>query len=424
MAHSPSHNHKTLHFPEGFLWGAATSAHQVEGNNTNSDWWQYEQRGVVPHRSGEACRHFERYEEDFDIAQSLQHNVHRLSIEWSRVEPEEGRWDPAAVVHYRNVLAALRRRNMQIVLTLHHFTNPWWFARLGGWERARNIRYFERYVAYIGQQLGDLVDWWVTINEPGVYVYQGYRQGVWPPFSKSAQRAVRVFVNMARALRRAYRILHALPFKRGSRPFVGISQNVISYATYRKHGFWDQMLVYFSDVIGNHSFYLLSSPKTHDFLGVNYYFRIRLRRARGTLFAVQDDVRDQRREVSDMGWEIYPHGIFDVLMDMADYRKPILITENGIATRNDDQRTRFLVSYIREIYHAIKGGADVRGYLYWSLLDNFEWADGFQPQFGLVGVAYERGCRRHIRNSAKVYADIIRHNGITHRHLQHVGHHP
>jgi beta-glucosidase len=168
-------------FPPGFLWGAATSSHQVEGDNHWNDWWEYEHAGRLPYRSGKTCQHYQRYEADFDLAQSWGHNAHRFSLEWSRIEPAEGQWNSEAVAHYQAVLRALRSRGMEPVVTLHHFTNPAWFARRGGWLRHDSVRLFARYAAYVATHLGQDVKFWLTLNEPTVYMLHGYILGSGPP---------------------------------------------------------------------------------------------------------------------------------------------------------------------------------------------------------------------------------------------------
>lgn len=415
------HHHHTHHFPDGFLWGTATSAHQVEGNNYNNDWWQAEQVGTIKHKSGKSSDHYHKYEQDFDLAKRMHNNSHRLSVEWSRVQPKEDVWNQHEIEHYRKVLRALQDRGMKTMVTLHHFTVPTWFSDKGGFEKRRNVKHFVEFARYMADQLDGLVDMWITINEPGVYMYMGYKTGEWVPNKKSTLLGYRVYLNLALAHKRAYRAIHAVAKKRGFTAQVGIAQNMLSFATYRKHALIDTLAVWLSVKFTNHGFYYLTSRKTHDFYGINFYFRVRLRRKKGTLKIIQDDVSAQERETSDMGWEIYPHGLFDVMMDMRDYGKPIYITENGIASTNDDKRQRFLVAHVSEIYHAIKAGVDVRGYYHWSLLDNFEWHQGYGPRFGLIEVNFKT-LQREMRPSARLYGQIAANNGLTHHMYRLLGH--
>jgi len=198
-----------LRFPAGFLWGAATSSHQVEGGNHWNDWWEFEQSDRLPHRSGEACRHYELYESDFGLARSLGHNAHRFSIEWSRIEPRPGEWSEPAIAHYAAVLDALHRRGLEPIVTLHHFTNPAWFSHRGGWTRNDSVAYFERYVEFVTARLAHKARYWLTINEPTVYVKRAYVAGSWPPcVSGSWRNAALALRNLCRAHAIAYRVIH------------------------------------------------------------------------------------------------------------------------------------------------------------------------------------------------------------------------
>ncbi len=409
------HDHKTLKFPEGFLWGAATSAYQVEGNNIYSDWWDFEQKTKPPRlRSEQACDQYNRYESDFDLIKQLNHNVHRLSIEWSRIEPKDGEFQVQEIEHYKSVLKALKNRNIKVMLTLWHFTLPKWVADLGGWENGKTPKIFERFVKRIVPEIAEYVDMWVTLNEPGVYIYEGYIKRDWPPAKKSFFAQIKTVLNLASAHKKVYKYLHKLhPIKP-----VGIAQNVESLDAYHKHSLIEQMAVIFTDLISNHLFYFLTKA-THDFLGVNYYFHVRFTTGKGILPEIAD-ASVESRDISDLGWEIYPEGLFDVLTDLSDHL-PIYITECGIASTNDDRRNRFLITYLHEVYQAISRGINVKGFFYWSLIDNFEWHRGLDPRFGLIEIDYTTQARR-IRPSALVYTDIIQHNGIPHSLLRFIGH--
>ncbi|MFW0837954.1 MAG: glycoside hydrolase family 1 protein [Candidatus Komeilibacteria bacterium] len=411
-----------LNFPPNFLWGAATSSHQVEGNNIHNDWWAWEQAGHANgHQvSGEACDHYHRYDSDFGIAQDLHQNAHRLSLEWSRIEPEDNEWNKEAIEHYRRVLQSAKKHGLKTFVTLHHFTNPLWFTHAGGWLQKEAPEIFQSYVLMVVKQLGDLVDYWITINEPMVYASQGYLAAVWPPQEKSLWKTKKVINNLARAHILAYRTIHNLMDNDDQKTWVGFANNVASYQVYNKHSLRDQMFVQVVDRLWNHSFYRRTKG-CHDFLGLNYYFHYRVARARLAHWQFFADVRKERREASDVGWEVYPPGIFDVVMDMSQYKLPIFITENGIAVEKDNKRSRFIVSYVKELYHAIQAGAPVAGYFYWSLLDNWEWEKGYDARFGIVGVDFETQ-QRTVRESAKVYANIAQHNGIPHELLKFVGH--
>lgn len=412
------HDHEALIFPDNFLWGAATSAHQVEGNNFHNDWWQWEIKNKPPQmRSGKAANQYQLYEKDFELAKDLGHNAHRLSIEWSRIEPREGKFDQTEIDHYKKVLQALKKSGMKVMLTLHHFTNPLWFAEMGGWESVNSPYYFERFVKKIVPELKDYVDLWVTINEPGVVVFMGYLNGIWPPNKKSKLTSFKVYWNIARAHKKAYRVIHEVV----PRAQVGIANNLSSFDSFHHHSLMEELAVWGLDIINNHLFYQMTGKNTHDFLGINYYFNQYISFNDQSRLPSLVDISVTKKDISDLGWEIYPEGIFDILMDFSDYHLPMYITENGLASTNDDRRVRFLISYLKEIYHAIQTGANVKGYFHWSLLDNFEWADGFEPRFGLIEVNYKTQ-KRTPRASAEVYAQIIKHNGIEHKLLKLLGH--
>lgn len=420
------HIHETRKFPDGFLWGSATSSHQVEGGNANNEWWDWEKTpghildGTV---SGRACDHYTRYEEDFDIAKSLHQNAHRLSVEWSRIEPEEGKWDMDEVIHYRRVLEALKARGMKVMLTCWHFTLPKWFAAKGGWESGDAIRLFDRYVSFLAAEYGDLVDIWVTMNEPMVYLVQSYGAGIWPPGVKSPIRNVHVFGKMCLSHKAAYRSLHRILDGRPgvhAKAMVGIAQNIITFEPYRKQSIIDGVFVWFADKAFNRQFFIWTKG-FHDFIGINYYFHYRIKYVPKNIAQLFVEVHTENREVSDLGWEINTQGIFDAIISMNRYRKPIIITEHGVANADDGKRPRIIVAALKEVYHAIQSGVDIRGYFHWSLIDNYEWEKGFSGRFGLVAIDYVT-MKRTPRRSAYVYADICKENGVPHSLLRFMGH--
>lgn len=430
-AYHAAHRHEPLSFPHGFAWGTATSAHQVEGHNVNNDWWSFEREAVTRcqkrkgknclhlHASGAACDHWNRFREDFDLVSGMGSNAYRLSLEWSRIEPRPGEFDTQVLIHYRTMLASLRERGIKTMVTLHHFTNPQWFVERGGWTRSQAPELFSCYVERVASELGDFVDWWITFNEPLVYATQGWLSGAWPPGKKNHwSNFGRVVWHLAQAHRRAWRTLKKIT----AHTPVGVAHNVLTIQVYRKHNFLDQWFAQVVDALWNHSFLFLTRPRTHDFIGLNYYFHYRLGVAHLRSLKFFVDIREEDREASDIGWEVYPPGMADVILDFTSYQKPIYITENGIATENDDRRVRFLISYLKEVYHAIQAGADVRGYFYWSLLDNFEWEKGFGPRFGLIHIDFSHDLKRTLKPSSEIYARIARENAIAHDLLRYLGH--
>ena len=413
--------YETLEFPKDFLWGAATSSHQVEGDNKNNDWWAWENGHRKRFKSGKAANQYNLYKEDIKLIKELNHNSHRFSIEWSRIEPKEGIWDFNAIKHYRDELKRMKKAGLKTMLTLHHFTNPLWFAEKGAFVSKKSVFYFQRYASFAVEKFGDLVDFWITVNEPGVYVSQSYLSGVWPPQLKSKSQSLKVYFNLARAHKRAYKIIHKIyKEKKWGKAKVGIAQNTISTHSYHPYNFKEFIIVSFINWIWNHSFFWLTK-RSHDFLGINYYFHFRINNVVLKTFDFFVNSYIEHREMSSVGWEIYPQGIFDVLLDMKKYNLPIYITENGIATVDENKRTRYLVSYLKEIYHAMCAKASIKGYFYWSLIDNFEWEKGFSPRFGLVEVNY-RTFERNIRSTARVYSHICRENAIKPYLLKFLGH--
>lgn len=379
-----------LKFPSNFLWGSATSSYQVEGGVDNSDWSQ-----SFP--AGKACNHYQLYEQDFDLAKSLNQNAHRLSVEWSKIEPALGKFDEKEIEHYRRVLLALRSRGMKIMLTLHHFTNPQWLAEIGGWANPKAVFYFSRFAEKVFQEYQDLVDFWVTINEPLVYASLSFLQGRWPPQKKSPFLFLKVVQNQIQAHKKVYRLFHQI------RPAaqIGLVKNnsfIEPFSQSLLDKFAAQCVRYFANV-----FFLDRVESRLDFIGLNYYFHSKLK------FPWQ--IKNDNETVTDMGWEIYPQGIYYVLKDLRKYRLPIYITENGLADKQDKSRKAFVENHLFEVHRAIQEGINVRGYFHWSLMDNFEWDNGFGPCFGLIEVDYQT-LERKIRPSAWDYAKICKENQL------------
>jgi beta-glucosidase len=402
-------------FPHSFLWGAATSSYQVEGGNRNADWWHWEKKaGKI--RSADACRHYELYEKDFDLAKRLNHNAHRLSIEWSRIEPIEGKFSRKEMEHYIKVIRALIRRDIEPVVTLHHFTNPLWLARRGGWANLMSVALFVRYCEFVVQALAPYVRYWVTVNEPTIYVTHAYIIGVWPPQKKSYAHATAVMENMVLGHVKAYCSIHGIYRRmRLAAPRVGIAQSVTAFVPSKKL-MRNRFAAFLRSQVYNMGFLErirrchVVARKRMDFIGVNYYSRQVVDLKRLGLKNLAMDVghsRDHPCEKNSLGWDVYPEGLYDVLMELKKYGIPILITENGICTARDTQRSRFIIEHLKYVHKAIRDGAGVFGYLYWSLLDNFEWDKGFAPRFGLIRVDYKTQ-KRTIRVSARKYAEICR----------------
>jgi len=392
-------------FPEGFFFGAATAAHQVEGGNVHSDWWRAEAEGRLPERSGEACGHFERFREDFDLARRLGHNAHRFSVEWSRIEPEPGRFDEAALAHYVEVVEALRERGLEPFLTLHHFTNPAWFAEAGGWCAPEAPQRFSRYVEAVAEALGGRVFWWFTVNEPTVWVKHAFVTGDWPPFLRGrwdlARRAIR---GMMEGHRRAYAVLH----RRLGEVRVGFAHSAPFVAPREPATLLDRLAAGLRDLVLN--VLPVRGARPFDFLGLNYYARSLVHwRPRGSaaLFGVDwlADDQSRPRRFSDMGWEIFPEGLEAVLVRLARLGVPLVVSENGLSTTDEAARTRYLLDHLAALGRALRRGVDVRGYFWWSLMDNYEWALGRRARFGLYETDYAT-LERRPRPIARVYREV------------------
>lgn len=395
-------------FPQNFLWGAATSSYQVEGNNLNADWWHWEKK-AGKQNSGLACRHYDLFEQDFDLAASLNHNALRLSIEWSRIEPEEGKFCQAELEHYLEVIASLRRHKLEPIVTLHHFTNPQWFAKIGGWLDSRAIGYFKRYCQYVVEALAPSVNYWITINEPLVYTYHAYILGVWPPQEISLFKSMRVENNFTLAHIEIYKLIQDIYKKRGLfLPRVSIAQNLQAFVACRPC-LKDKFAAYLRDRWYNFGMIdRLSRHKTLDFIGINYYSRQLVEAENWGLRHLLFDTCKKNHhplEKNSLGWDIYPEGLYDLLLKLKKYNLDVMITENGICTEDDNLRWKYIYEHLKNIQRARDNGVKVLGYIYWSLIDNFEWDKGFAPRFGLVEVDYNTFTRT-VRGSAKKFAEI------------------
>ena len=404
-----------IRFPDNFLWGAATSAHQVEGNNTGSDWWKWEQGGGGKGPSGAACRHYEQYRQDFNLARSLGHTCHRLSIEWSRIQPGPGEFSVEALAHYKDVIAALRERHIEPVVTLHHFTNPQWFADKGGWAGAEAVDLFCAYVDRVIDALAGDVTYWVTINEPLIYLFYSHIAGDWPPNKRSLPLAARVRSNLIKAHIRAYRLIHAAYKKRNlSPPRVSIAHHMPAYVACTG-SVRNRAAVWLRNKLVNYNILdILACHRTLDYIGVNYYSRTLVDTDRWSMPDLLFKSCCHHHETlvkNSMGWEVYPQGIHDILMMLRKYRLPVFILENGICTGDDRLRWEYIKRHLFKIHEAIQRGVPVIGYAYWSFMDNFEWDKGFDPRFGLIHVDYKTGDRT-IRESARNYSAVCATNQL------------
>lgn len=428
---------RILQFPTNFLWGTASASHQNEGGNPPNQWQRWEQEGHI--LSGEACGDaadwWRRAETDFERAEQLENNALRLSLEWSRIEPAEGRWDSTAIERYRVMLGTLRQRYILPVVTLHHFTEPLWFVERGGFKNVENIRYFVRYVKYVVTHLQDRCDFWITINEPNVYAVMGYLLGTFPPGEHDLKQTLEVMRNLLQAHIEAFyaiselqpeaRIGYCLHYRLfdparafwpPDRAAASLQEESFNWALLR------------AAETGHFSFPfnfalkpLVHASGARDYHGINYYTREMVSfdpTKPSELFAhrfIRPGAVVNDAGLDDTFGEIYPEGIYRVLKAVHKRtrgNKPLYITENGFCDARDDRRPRAILEHLAMVHRAIREGIPVRGYLYWTLVDNFEWAEGWGARFGLIELD-QHTQERIPRKSASLFGEICRANAIT-----------
>ena len=420
---------KQGHAPDGFLWGSATSSHQVEGGNTANDWWSWESEpGRIRDgsRSGDAAGWWRgKAEDDLTLAAELGQNAHRFSIEWSRIEPEPGQYDDRAIARYTEILEHARRCGLARMVTLYHFTLPLWAAASGGWLNRALPQRFASFAAYVGERLGPHVELWATINEPSVLAIMAYGGTRWPPGANSLGAALRVEAALLEA-----HTLAASALRRTSAAIpVGIVLNMPLIEPARPRHPLDRAVAKLQDFVFSGA--ILRALETgrlvlplararqpieglstsFDWLGINYYGRLAARfdpRSRELARHVQQPT--VRSEWIDWG-EPCPRGLTEQLLRLARFAKPLYVTENGVFDNSDELRPRYLTDHVRAVLEARRRGADVRGYFHWSLIDNFEWTEGWSTRFGLIEVDPVSG-RRTPRRSAELYAEICRRDGV------------
>lgn len=416
-------------FPRGFLWGTATSSHQVEGDNTNNDWWQWEQEPghiLRGDRSGGACGWWSgRWKDDLDRAADGGQNAHRLSIEWSRIEPHPAVWDEEALNHYGEILRGARARCLQPMVTLHHFTNPGWVAERGGWANPDIIPLFERYTRKVVERLNEWVNLWITINEPTVYTYLGFVEGSWPPGRKHFATARRVLSHMIRAHAAAYNAIHDIQAETS----VGLAHHLRVFKPFKRNHPVQRWMartkhrvfnLAFPEALRSGVLRLLFSHEripeavgTQDFFGLNYY--------------TTDYSRSRLIEPANESSYLYPHAVdvdpsgfianepeamWEALKWAHSYELPMYITENGTTDEQDDFRRRYLAAHLHQLWLAANFNWKIRGYFHWSLVDNFEWERGWTQKWGLWGLNPATQ-ERTKRASVDFYAEICKTNTLS-----------
>jgi beta-glucosidase len=390
-------------FPQDFRWGTATAAHQIEGGNWNNDWWRWEHASGSPcaEPSGDACDSWHRWSEDIAICADLGLDNYRFSIEWSRIEPEPGEWSIAALDHYRRQCEAMMERGLDPVVTFHHFTTPRWLADLGGWRERETADRFAEFCSRAAAALGDVMTRACTINEPNIVSFMGYVFGMFPPGVSDEAALEPVNEVFVVAHRNAVDAIRAA----APRVPVGLTLSMTDYqAVDDGESQRDMIRRSMEDRF-------LEATDGDDFLGVQTYSRARV--GPSGMLGPQEGV-----EVLPMGYEFWPQALGATIRRASDAtggRVPILVTENGIGTANDEQRVHYVGIALESVLDCIADGIQVIGYTYWSLLDNFEWAFGYGPHFGLVEVDRSDGFARRPKPSAHWYSSVVRANALVDR---------
>jgi beta-glucosidase len=403
-------------FPRGFLWGAATAAHQVEGNNINSDLWVLEhlRPSMFAEPSGDACDHYHRYAGDIKLLAGLGFNTYRFSIEWARIEPEQGFFSRAALKHYRRVAATCREHGVTPMVTFHHFTSPRWFAALGAWENEAAGDLFVRYAERAAKHLGDLIGAAATFNEPNIPMLRSWMPGLnlgagqMEPLMQAAARAVgserfatSMFGNAEKlqdAMTAAHpRALAAMKSGPGKYP-VGVTIAMSDDQAAEPDSGRDRKR---EAVYGP----WLSAASKSDYVGVQTYSRSRVGKDK-------DLPPEAGVELTQMGYEFWPEALEQTIRYAAGQAKvPVYVTENGVSTEDDTRRVEYIRQALAGVAKCVGDGIDVRGYIHWSLLDNFEWVFGYRPKFGLIAVNRETQ-ERTPKPSARYLGQIARRNAV------------
>lgn len=413
---------KGYRLPKRLMLGAATAAAQIEGGDVNHNWRDWERKGRLHVKDSftRAADHWNRWKEDIDIMAAMGIETYRFSVEWARIEPVAGVFSREAIEHYREEIRYMKELGIRPCLTLHHFTNPMWFERRGGFLYPRNAGAFLRFVGVCVQNFGDLVSDFVTINEPNVYAYMGYAGQDFPPGDNNLLSVQRVLEVMAGCHIRAYEKIHRMREAMGFYDTkVGFALHMRAFAplspmcrfesgsvNLSRWGFQDCVARAF--LLGEFRLPLRNIGGFKrgvycDFLGINYY-------TRNHVILPGNDLTRAQDPKNDYGWEIYPQGLPDVMQEL--YKicpKPIWILESGVCDENDDFRSLFIYDQLSVLSQT---DLPVERYYYWSILDNFEWLDGESKRFGLVHVDYETG-ERTVKKSGQFYRELIENHGVT-----------
>jgi beta-glucosidase len=408
---------------KGFLWGVATSAFQLEGS-PYADWTSWD---AILNEKPNVTNHYKLYKEDLLLLKDLGVNSYRFSIEWSRIQPRENTWDTASLAHNQEIIDILIQNNIEPMVTLSHFTHPLWFIKKYPWHEDASVDKFLKFIERVVTSLKG-VRYWITFNEPYVLLLGGYLEGCMPPGIRNPSLAVKALKNILVCHARAYDLIHELAKKHGITPMVSVAHNMAALAPWNRFNPLDRLLSKIAKYFYNHS--LLDAFLTGvlrikfpfkseisipvpiknklDFFGVNYYTRVHIRFNPFKKMGIELRNRDiDGYGLTDMGWEIHPRGLEKVLRYASKLNVPLIITENGIATRDGQKKIKYMKRHVDALEKSIKDGIDVRGYFYWSLIDNYEWLQGLDARFGLYRVDFNT-MERKPTNAAAYYAYIIK----------------
>lgn len=406
---------------EGLLLGAATAATQIEGGDENNNWARFAAEGKVYDGTSpvRACDHYARFREDIDLMAEMGIEIYRFGIEWSRIEPARGEFSKEALAHYREEIEYMLERGIRPMMTIHHFTNPLWFEDMGGFTSPESVDIFMSFAEKVVDTLGDLVEDYITINEPNVYATNSLFYGMWPPEKKSMSALVKAFSNMTACHIKAYNMIH------DKRREMGKDTTRVSFANHLRvfepknsRNLWHRFSSWLSEWLfqgaitdammsGRCRFPVcrrkgVKRGKYYDFIGINYY-------SRSTVSGISDGVREGCFK-NDLGWEIYHEGLIELARRLgAKYHAPVYVTENGTCDNTDAFRPLFVYDQLKLVSETDN---PIERYYHWSFLDNFEWREGESARFGLVRVDYETQ-QRTVNDSGKLYASIIKNKGVT-----------
>ena len=419
-------------FPSSFKWGTATAAHQIEGNCINN-WSEFENQinsSGIPNikdgqKSGIACDSWNRLEEDIENIKKLGVSYYRFSIEWSKIEPEQNKYDTKVLNHYNEFINILIDNNITPVLTLYHFTHPIWFDKLRGFEKEENIKYFISFCIKVFNKYSNKVKYWCTINEPAVLAAQGYFNGIFPPGIKKPQLSAEVLKNL---LETHVRVFHTLKhLDNGNKVKIGLVKNINQFDPWNRWNILDWIISYYVNSFFNNSsiiffktgIFSVNIPgllsiyhknkqaiNSNDFIGLNYYSHNHVK----FKLSIKEPfiIKYKSNEImTDMPYTIYGEGLYRAIKSISKLNLPIIITENGIADKKDDKRELYINRYLYAVYKSIKEGYNVTGYFYWSLMDNFEWAFGYDMKFGLYSVDFKT-LKRSLRQGSNAFIKLVK----------------